>query len=434
MRRWTSRALALTALIAAVAFVAFILDRGGDGHTLRAAFDSAVQVVPGQEVRLGGRKVGRVADVQESDGRAIVELEISDDDAWPLPRGTVARLRWGSNTGYAIRYVDLLRPRNPTPALPDGGLLTQTITPVELDQSYRIFRGRTKEDLGELVGELGATFGPRARPLARSLRRAPGGLDALADLLRELGADRVALRTVAREGARTARAIESRDLQLRDMLVHLGGTFDELAEHTTAQQRSLERLPPALAASRTTLARLDRSLVGLQALTGDLRPGARALRALAPSARTALRELRDVAPLATGTLERGVRASAPLRRLLTTGTAFLPGLGSVLDQLEPMAGCVRPYGPEIMGQLSNWIGFSQNYDAQGHYVRAFLQQPPIEIGTHDNSAQVIASHPGMKYAFPRPPGYSVGQPWFQPQCGAGPDALDPEKDPEGAGK
>ena len=31
---------------------------------------------------------------------------------------------------------------------------------------------------------------------------------------------------------------------------------------------------------------------------------------------------------------------------------------------------------------------------------------------------------------PRPPGETSGQPWFQPQCGAGPEALDPAQDQE----
>jgi hypothetical protein len=38
--------------------------------------------------------------------------------------------------------------------------------------------------------------------------------------------------------------------------------------------------------------------------------------------------------------------------------------------------------------------------------------------------------PGLDYAFPRPPGYSAGQPWFLPKCGVTTDALDPSKDPE----
>ena len=37
---------------------------------------------------------------------------------------------------------------------------------------------------------------------------------------------------------------------------------------------------------------------------------------------------------------------------------------------------------------------------------------------------------GKKFALPRPPGLTAGQPWFLPDCGAGPDALDPTKDRE----
>jgi hypothetical protein len=36
----------------------------------------------------------------------------------------------------------------------------------------------------------------------------------------------------------------------------------------------------------------------------------------------------------------------------------------------------------------------------------------------------------MQYAFPIPPGHLAGQPWFQPQCGIGPEVYDADKDPE----
>ena len=409
---------------------------GGGGHTVRAAFDSAVQIVPGQEVRVAGRKVGEVGSVEEVDGQAVLELDVEDDEVWPLRRGTTARLRWGSNTGYALRYVELHPGPPSAPPLPDRGLLTRadTVTPVELDEIYRIFRGRTREDLGELVGELGETFGGRGRPLEQALRNAPEGLDQTTEVLRELGADPAALRMLAVAGDRTASALAVRDRDLRDLIDQAAGTFDELAEHATAQRESLDRLPDTLRTGGDTLARLDVSLVGLDALVHDLGPGARALRTLAPRARGALAELREVAPIAAATLRRGTRAAPPLARLLRTGTPFLPRLASVLDQSEPALDCVRPYGPEIAGLLSTWIGFGRNYDAQGHYARAFLQASPVPPGTADNSEQAVAARTGrLFYAMPRPPGLNAGQTWFQPQCGAGPEALDPSKDPEGAG-
>jgi hypothetical protein len=99
-----------------------------------------------------------------------------------------------------------------------------------------------------------------------------------------------------------------------------------------------------------------------------------------------------------------------------------------------MAGCLRPYTPELAGFLSTWIGYTKNYDAQGHVARILVEAPPVPIGSPLTAEQAVQTHGGnLQYAMPRPPGLNAGQPWFQPQCGAGPDALDPAKDPERTG-
>jgi phospholipid/cholesterol/gamma-HCH transport system substrate-binding protein len=427
--------LAVAALVVAVLATFVVLSSGDGDHELRAAFDSVVQVVPGQEVRIGGRKVGSVRDVEESDGQAVLKLGISGDDAWPLHRGTTARLRWGSTSGYSLRYVELTPGPESQPKLADGGLLPriQTMSPVELDHVMRIFRGRGRADLGGVVDELSATFGPRAPALSRALRDSPPGLDALAEVLGELNADELALRSLVVSGDRTTSALAAREGQLGEVVGHAAQTMDTVATRAGAVRASLDKLPPTLSTSRATLARLDHSLVGLQDLVDKLGAGGAvsALRRMAPPARGALRELRSVAPLAASTLQRGTSAAPSLARLLRVGTPFMPRLGSALQRFAPMAGCIRPYTPEVAGFLSTWIGYTKNFDAQGHYARILVEVPPMTIGTTQNAAQIIGAHSGsLHYAMPRPPGLNAGKPWFQPQCGAGPDALDPSKDPE----
>lgn len=412
--------------------------RGGDHHTMRAAFVDAVQVAPGQEVRIAGRKVGSIDSVEAIDGHAVLTFHVDESDVWPLRRGTRAGMRWGSTTSYASRYLELYPGPASAPALPAGGLLSRadTVSPVELDQLYRIYRGRTRGDLQAVIGELGDTFRGNAGALSHALRDGPAGLEQSAEFLRELGADEASLRTLTVAGDRTATALASRDGELRGLVTHAAGTFDELARHAGAQRAALERLPATLSTSRGTLRRLDVSLGGLDALVKDLGPGARALRGLSVPARLTLAELRSVAPLATATLARGRRAAPDLGRFLQVGTAFLPRLSTDLAQLVPMAACLRPYGPEIGGTLSTWTGFGKNYDNTGHYLRAFPLQVQAALlpGTRSNSEQSINEFRGrLFYAFPRPPGLNAGHPWFQPQCGAGPQALDPRYDPEGAG-
>jgi phospholipid/cholesterol/gamma-HCH transport system substrate-binding protein len=412
---------------------------GGETHTLHGNFDAAVQVASGQEVRVAGRKVGEVGSIEVVDGRAVVELKIQEDEVWPLPRGTTAGMRWGSTTSLAYRYIELHPGPRSAPDLPEDGVLklADTETPFELDQSFRIFRGRTKGDLRALVGQVGDTVDGRGKAIEEGLREAPGGLDEAAGFLGELSADQEALRTLVVSGDRATSALADRERELGELVGHAASTFDEFATHSADQQKALDRAPAALAESTTTLARLDRSLVGLQALTNDLGPGARELRTLAPPARRAFAELNSVAPVASAALASGRRAAPPLRRLFTTGKGFLPRLGTALGQLDPVFGCLRPYGPELAGNLSTWSGYNKNFDNGGHYARTFPLQvnPALPTGTPMNSAQIVALLGGsLKYAMPRPPGLNAGDPWFQPECGAGPDSVDVSKDPEGAGK
>jgi hypothetical protein len=251
-------------------------------------------------------------------------------------------------------------------------------------------------------------------------------------MMGDLGANRSALRTLVTAGARTSAALRSREADLRALLDHAAATFDELAAHARAQQATLERFPAALHSGQRTLGRLDGSLVGLQGLVDDLRPGAVGLRDIAPSLTRATRALLDVSPLAARTLRVGARAAPDVDRFLRVATPFMPQLGSTLGQLAPMVACLRPYGPEIAGQVVDWAGFEGNYDQFGHYQRAAQQKPPFAPGTPLTSVQIVNSVFRNKifYAMPRPPGLGAGQPWLIPQCGAGADALDVTKDPE----
>ena len=409
MTRTRTRTLALLATTALLVSGAVIIGFGlfGDKpHTLHATFEAAVQVASGQEVRVAGRKVGEVGSIETVDGRAVVELKIQEDEIWPLPKGTTAGMRWGSTTSLAYRYIELHPGPRSAAGLPEDGILklTDTETPFELDQSFRIFRGRTKGDLRSLVGEVADSVDGEGKAIQDGLREAPGGLNQTAAFLRELSADQEALRTLVTAGDRATSALASREGDLGELVGHAASTFDEFAVHSADQQQALDRAPTALAESTDTLARLDQSLVGLQALTSDLGPGARELRKLAPTARRAFSELNSVAPIASSALASGRRASPQLRRLFTTGKDFLPRLGTTLGGLDPLVGCLRPYGPELAGNLSTWAGYNKNFDNGGHYARTFpLQANPAAPDGHPD--ELGADHqaprdPEVRHAAP----------------------------------
>jgi virulence factor Mce-like protein len=430
-------AVVATSALAALAIV-LIAPFGGSAHHLRAQFTSVEQVVPGLDVRIAGRRVGKTGAVDLARGGPIVRLNIDESDVWPLPAGTTAEIRWGSTTSLAYRYIELHPGPLSGPRLPGDALLTEshTVTPVELDQAYRIFRGRTSGDLAAVVGEVRGTLAANGPALSSALSSAPSALDATSAVLGRLGAEQRALDTLVREGEQVTSAVGARRADLGSLVEHLAGTFDEFAAHRQAEQAALQAAPQTLQTATGTLKRLDRSLAGLQSLVDDVAPGAVQLRALAPTAHDALLELFHTGPLATSALRRGTLAAPAVSGLLTTGTPFLPRLTDVLSGLDPMMSCIRPYVPELAGTLSTWAGFNDNYDAQGHYARTFplLFNPLLVSGTPQTSAQIVGALEGrLTYAMPRPPGLNAGQPWLLPQCGAGPQSLDPSADPERTG-
>jgi virulence factor Mce-like protein len=429
-------ALALAAVVVVVIAIS-ALTSGAD-YTLYAGFDSAIQMTPGQQVRIAGRPVGEISNVKLVDGKALVTLKITDGSVWPLPKGTYAVARWGSTTAYLGRYTELIPGPRYSGFLPDGGILTtrQDESAFELDQAYRLFRGRTKTDAANLLNRLGETLNGRATQLSGGLDAAPGGLNQAADLMQELSANDSDLQTLAQAGNETVTALAQRSPQLSDLVTHAAGTFATFAQHTVDEQRALDRAPRAFNTAASTFARLDTSLSGLNRLVNDIRPGAPALVRLSGTAETALATLRHVAPIATKTLNNGISAAPSIHKLFTTGTSFMPEARKALTTFDPMLECLRPYAPDIAGFLTTWPGITKNYDAGGHYARSFELTviPALFPGTPLNSKQALALSPGLTYAFPRPPGMNDGHPYFIPQCGITPAALNPADDPEGAGK
>ena len=64
-----ARILALAALIAAVALAALAMFGGPEPYKVKAVFQNAGQLVPGNEVRVGGQPIGTISDIELDDSR-----------------------------------------------------------------------------------------------------------------------------------------------------------------------------------------------------------------------------------------------------------------------------------------------------------------------------------------------------------------------------
>ena len=91
-----ARVLAGAGLVVVVAVVAYLLLSGGGTHSYELQFENAGQLVKGDDVQVGGRRVGSVDKIDLNDrNQAQIKISVQDGFA-PLHEGTTAVVRANS--------------------------------------------------------------------------------------------------------------------------------------------------------------------------------------------------------------------------------------------------------------------------------------------------------------------------------------------------
>jgi ABC-type transporter Mla subunit MlaD len=447
----------LVLVAAIVVFVNWALGTRSEPHHVRAEFTSAFNLVSGLPVDVDGLQVGKISGVRYDNsvggGAAIVDVGISDSRYWPLHQGTTVASRWGSTIGNGTRRLDLLPGPDSAPVIANGGVIQthDTLPAVDLDQVLNVFTGRTRGHLTRMLGNLDAAVNGQSPALHDALSSASPAVASANGVLSDLQSDSYALQGLITGGDQLTSTLASRAPAISDLVTVAGQTFATLAGHAGGLERSIHDLPGALSQARGTLVQLDSSVGILRHLVTDIAPGAAKLAPLAVTMQPALAELRSIVPTGVATLVQATRAAPSITSLLHVGTPLMPRLQTVTSQLAPMVACMRPYAPELGGAIvgaNSWVstyvlekpsaapgvtftGAQQGPYVRQHGIRAMPQASAATVHAYSavtTPAFVAAS--GKQYAEPRPPGLSVGQPWFLPQCGAGPNSVNPAADPE----
>ncbi len=251
---------------------------GHDYYTLRAEFQTAQAITPGQgqAVTIAGAKVGEVASVDLNNGVAIVTMKI-------VPK-------------YARFYRNatlLLRPKTQlqdmtvevNPGTPSAGRLksgvtlpqSQTAPNVNFDEFLAGLDGETRAYLQELLAGAGIGLKDNADQLSATLKR----FDPTAKLTEEI-AQQVEIRH-----AETARAIHNfrllmealggKDKQLAELVDASNAVFATFASEEANLQKTLHLLPSALHKTETGLGKLGTATRVLGPTLQELQPFARAV-------------------------------------------------------------------------------------------------------------------------------------------------------------
>lgn len=418
--------------------VAIVLLAGGNGgdddRRLVLVADQATNIFTGVPVRAAGQKVGEIAEAAPlNDGRARLVLRIDDERVWPVPRDSRFQMRFGGSISANNRYVEML-PGRSSDGLPDGATVDRAnvVVPLEIDELAGTLDAASRRDLKALLNRLSMTAGNARGDLRRSLDRAPDALREAHTLVEDLGADERALDTLVRSADSVVAAVDSATPGLGDLIGDASQTFDAVAAEAAALRRTLAETPSTLREARSTLSRADGTLLAATALTDRLAPGVRELRRTTAPLTRVLETVGEIGPDARRTLSNLRRATPDLNPLLSRTRKLSPTITSVGREASRQLACLRPYAPEVAGFAATWASWLSQGDGTDKFARVNLQTYPFPTNFPLSSKEFSPVLPAVfeSYAFPRPPGTNAGKPWLIPECGVGPDALDPKQDPE----
>ena len=410
-------------------------DKGSGSHRIVAVLPEAANVIEGLKLKAGGREIGTVEKLTAVDrGHAARMVLNIDDDVWPLPQGTRFGLRFGGTAAVSNRSIRVDLGPAGAPPMRDG----QTIpakdfaTPVEVDQVLAQFDGGRRTNLKAFLNRSGTTLDRSRAGLKGTLTRTPQALEQATAVFEDLNKPEGVLDTVVRRTDAVVDAIHRSDPDVQALLTGAASTVDAIADEQQGLRQTLDQLPAALRQTRSTLGQADGTLERVGELAVRLRPGVRELRRTAAPLDGVLQGVQQVTPDANATLQT-VRSAGPgITSLLDRATEVAPQLGSIGDKAVENLKCIRPYAPEIGGLTMTWADFMSWNDDKDKVLRATVQSyiPAQYNNVPLTPAAASNVYSGLKYGFPRPPGYLAGQPWFQEDCGAGKDSIDPAKDAE----
>ena len=372
-----ARTAAFGAIALAIVVLAVVLIGGGQTHPYVLYFQTAGQLVKGNDVQVAGRRVGSVEAIELTrNNQARIEVEIEEPYA-PLRAGTRAVIRATSLSGVANRYIALTPGPDSARELADGAALEQDSTRsiVELDQLFATLDPPTRRNLQQVIEGFATQYEGKTRQANEAAEYFNPLLSTSRRLFGQLGQDEAALTSFLVNTGRAMTALSERRDQLTQLVSNANVTTGAIASEDQALARALQLLPATLRRANTTFVNLRATLDDLDVLVDESKPATRELapflRELRPLVRDSRPTIRDLRALvrSPGADNDAVDATRRLPRLQRVASPAFREQRRALEDLTPVLQFARPYTPELVGWFRDFGQAASGYDANGHYAR-----------------------------------------------------------------
>jgi virulence factor Mce-like protein len=310
---------AVTVLVAIVAvFISYSANQGlpfVPTYKLNAEIPNGAKLVPGNEVRAGGFRVGVVEDITavrrtvNGRQRSVARLELKlDKKIEPLSVDTRVGVRPRSALG--LKYVELIpgRSRETFEAGATVPLRNAVAPAPELEDVLSMFAPRTRADAQKALLGFGDGLAGRGNQINDTIRELRPFVARLGPVMRNLSSPKTELGNLVPALAAAAAEVAPVAEVQAQLFGDLADTFAAVNRDPQALQETIEETPPTLAAATESFRVQTPFLARFADVSRRLGPGAA--------------ELRRALPLINGALQAGVPA---FRRT--------PELGERLDQL-----------------------------------------------------------------------------------------------------
>jgi phospholipid/cholesterol/gamma-HCH transport system substrate-binding protein len=371
-----ARGLAVGA-VGVVIVVAILLLTGGSKHEYTLVFQSAGQLVKDNDVQIGGRRIGRVADIKLS-GNNLAEVKIQVDEPYaPLHQGTTATIRSGSLSGVANRYISLAPGPNNAPKIDDGATLglDKTTTSVDLDQLFDALDPKTRDDLQKVIRGSATQYEGKGEQANEALKYFNPTLSTTSRLVDELDRDQQSLQGFIVYTARATTALAEKRDDVAGLVSNGNAAAGAIASESDSLGQALSALPRTLRQANTTFVNLRSTLDDLDQLVNASKPVApklapffRQLRPLVTDARPTIQDLSSLISRKGADNDLIDLLNKQPRLTKVAKPAFADTVKG-LQQGTPVLQFIRPYAPDLIGWFRDFGQTTANYDANGHFAR-----------------------------------------------------------------
>jgi virulence factor Mce-like protein len=436
---------AVTVLVVVVAvFLAYQANQGlpfVPTYKLSAELPNAATLVPGNDVRIGGIRVGLIKSVdpetvdnapcpndptrQCTAQVAKVNMDLNQD-IQPLPENSTLVVR--SRSALGLKYLEIDR-GNSSKGFEPGATVPLTAArpePVEIDQVFNMFDEPTRVAIQQNLLEFGNALAGRGVDLNEAIGQLKPLVQVLTPVMRNLADPNTGLSNFVSSLSATAAEIAPVAEIQGQLFADLDTTFAAFARVSRPFiQESISRSPAAEDTAIATLPTIRPFLANTTKLFAELRPG---FHAIAPragdvgAATVAGIKALALAPAFNAQLDPTAQALLNLsndssaRQGILALNDFNNTLGPPLRFITP-AQSVCNYGTLLFRNVASWLSSSNGI---GTSQRAIVLQPPLGPNSEVGPSSAPANGGGQASNFlhynPYPNTAAPGQ---ERECEAG---------------